>query len=141
MEDSWPVRVTQPMTGDEILKLRERANLSQAVCARYLHLTPGYVSQLERGVKQPSGPALVLLDVIRRKGIEGFCRGFWPQFLSWRSIGHRWMPASQRTKTCFQCADLCANCRQYQAVCGGSARAADPGIACGENPQAVQMEE
>jgi len=31
----------------------------------------GYVSQLERGVKQPSGPALVLLDVIRRKGIEG----------------------------------------------------------------------
>jgi putative transcriptional regulator len=28
------------------------------------------VSQLERGAKQPSGPALVLLNVIRRKGIE-----------------------------------------------------------------------
>jgi len=41
------------------------------VLARYLHLTLGYVSQLERGVKQPAGPALVLLDVIRRKGIEG----------------------------------------------------------------------
>jgi hypothetical protein len=28
------------------------------------------VSQLERGDKTPSGPALVLLNVIRRKGIE-----------------------------------------------------------------------
>jgi putative transcriptional regulator len=66
-----PAVKAQPITGDEIRKLRERAHLSQAVFARYLHLTPGYVSQLERGVKQPSGPALVLLDVIRRKGIEG----------------------------------------------------------------------
>jgi putative transcriptional regulator len=66
-----PVATAQPITGDEIRTLRERANLSQAVFARYLHLTPGYVSQLERGVKRPSGPALVLLDVIRRKGIEG----------------------------------------------------------------------
>ncbi|MEO6840000.1 MAG: hypothetical protein ABI192_04460 [Bradyrhizobium sp.] len=38
--------------------------------ARYLHLTNGYVSQLERGAKRPTGPALVLLDVIRCKGIE-----------------------------------------------------------------------
>jgi DNA-binding transcriptional regulator YiaG len=30
----------------------------------------GYVSQLERGAKHPTGAALVLLDVIRRKGIE-----------------------------------------------------------------------
>jgi putative transcriptional regulator len=59
-----------PITGDEIRALRERAHLSQAVFARYLNLTVGYVSQLERGVKQPSGPALALLNVIRRKGIE-----------------------------------------------------------------------
>ena len=58
------------MTGEEIRSLRERARLSQAVFARYLNLTVGYVSQLERGVKQPSGPALVLLDLIRRKGVE-----------------------------------------------------------------------
>ena len=38
--------------------------------ARYLNLTPGYISQLERGVKQPTGPALTLLNPIRRKGIE-----------------------------------------------------------------------
>jgi putative transcriptional regulator len=58
------------LTGQEIKALREAANLSQAVFARYLHLTTGYVSQLERGAKRPTGPALVLLDVIRRKGIE-----------------------------------------------------------------------
>jgi putative transcriptional regulator len=62
--------MAEPMTGDEIRKLREQANLSQAVFARYLNLTVGYVSQLERGAKRPSGPALVLLNVIRRKGIE-----------------------------------------------------------------------
>lgn len=58
------------LTGPEIKALRQRCNLSQAVFARYLHLTTGYVSQLERGAKRPTGPALVLLDVIRRKGIE-----------------------------------------------------------------------
>lgn len=65
-----PGIVAQPISGDEIRSLRERAHLSQAVFARYLNLTTGYVSQLERGAKQPTGPALVLLNVIRRKGIE-----------------------------------------------------------------------
>jgi putative transcriptional regulator len=60
----------EPITGDDIRKLREDAHLSQAVFARYLNLTTGYVSQLERGAKRPTGPALVLLNVIRRKGIE-----------------------------------------------------------------------
>jgi putative transcriptional regulator len=50
--------------------VRERANLSQAAFARYLNLTPGYVSQLERGAKQPKGAALTLFNVIRRKGLE-----------------------------------------------------------------------
>lgn len=59
-----------PLSGDDIRALREKAHLSQAVFARYLNLTVGYVSQLERGTKRPSGPALVLLNVIRRKGID-----------------------------------------------------------------------
>ena len=57
-------------SGKEIRAMREKANLSQAVFAHCLKLTVGYVSQLERGAKRPTGPALVLLDVIRRKGIE-----------------------------------------------------------------------
>jgi putative transcriptional regulator len=39
------------------------------VFARYLNLTAGYVSQLKRGVKRPTGPTLVLLNIIQRKGI------------------------------------------------------------------------
>jgi putative transcriptional regulator len=62
--------VARPITGEEIRTLREKANLSQAAFARFLNLTTGYVSQLERGVKKPSGPALTLLNVIRRKGLE-----------------------------------------------------------------------
>lgn len=59
----------KPITGKEIRSLRQKAHLSQAVFAQVLNLTVGYVSQLERGAKRPAGPARVLLDVIRRKGI------------------------------------------------------------------------
>ena len=62
--------VTEPISGEDIRRLREKAHMSQAVFARYLNLTVGYVSQLERGAKRPTGPALVLLNLIRRKGIE-----------------------------------------------------------------------
>ncbi|WP_369597227.1 helix-turn-helix domain-containing protein [Pigmentiphaga sp. NML030171] len=51
-------------------EVREKAHLSQAALARYLNMTPGYVSQLERGATHAKGPALALLNVIRRKGIE-----------------------------------------------------------------------
>ena len=59
-----------PLTGEEIRALRERARMSQAVFGKHLNLTPGYISQLEREVKRPTGPALALLDVIRRKGMS-----------------------------------------------------------------------
>ncbi len=65
-----PLPAAKPIKGKEIQKMRENANLSQAAFARYLNLTTGYISQLERGTKQPKGPALALLNVIRRKGFE-----------------------------------------------------------------------
>lgn len=65
-----PLPTAQPISNKEIRKIREQANLSQAAFARYLNLTSGYISQLERGIKQPKGPALALLNVIRRKGFE-----------------------------------------------------------------------
>jgi DNA-binding transcriptional regulator YiaG len=61
---------SKPISGDEIRSLRKYARLSQAVFARYLNLTVGYVSQLELGSKRPTGPALVSLSVIRCRGIE-----------------------------------------------------------------------
>jgi len=65
-----PDETVVPLTGPDIRGMRERAKLSQAVFARYLNLTVDHVSKLERGAKHPTGPALVLLNVIRRKGIE-----------------------------------------------------------------------
>lgn len=65
-----PLAAAKPISGPEIRGLREQANLSQAAFARYLNLTPGYVSQLERGTKQPKGPALALLNVMKRKGVD-----------------------------------------------------------------------
>jgi putative transcriptional regulator len=59
-----------PVTAGQIRTMRVRARMSQAVFARCLNLTVGYVSQLERGVKRPTGAALALLNVIKRKGIE-----------------------------------------------------------------------
>ena len=44
--------------------------MRQAAFARTLNLSVGYISQLERGTKQPKGPALALLNVIRRKGFD-----------------------------------------------------------------------
>lgn len=58
------------ITSEEIRALRENAHLSQAVFAYYLNLTVGYISQLERGIKQPTGAVLALLNIIRRKGFD-----------------------------------------------------------------------
>jgi putative transcriptional regulator len=62
--------MSAPVSPREIREMRERANLSQAALASMLNLTVGYLSQLERGIKQPKGPSLALLNIIRRKGIE-----------------------------------------------------------------------
>ena len=47
--------VAEPISGEEVRALRERERLSQAAFARYVNFTVGYVSGLERGVKQPKG--------------------------------------------------------------------------------------
>lgn len=45
----------EPISAEEIRSVRERANLSQAALAKYLNLTTGYISQLERGTSWPRG--------------------------------------------------------------------------------------
>lgn len=62
--------VIDPMTSEEIRSLREKAHLSQAAFASYLNLTVGYISQLERGLKEPTGAVLALLNIIRRRGFD-----------------------------------------------------------------------
>jgi putative transcriptional regulator len=60
----------KPISGKQIHAMRIRARMSQAAFARHLNLTTGYISQLERGTKQPKGAALAMLNVIKRKGFE-----------------------------------------------------------------------
>jgi putative transcriptional regulator len=61
------VRVLSP---EEIKSIRLREHISQPVFARYLNVTKNLVSDLERGVKKPGGPALRLLTVIEKKGLQ-----------------------------------------------------------------------
>ncbi len=60
----------EPMTPDHIRALREREHLSQPVFARYLNVSKNLVSAWERGVKKPGGPALRLLTVVEKNGIQ-----------------------------------------------------------------------
>ena len=53
-----------------IKRLRERANLSQAVFAAVLNTSVSTVQKWEIGDKRPSGPSLKLLNLIERRGLE-----------------------------------------------------------------------
>lgn len=58
------------LAGDEIRAIREREHVSQPVFAAYLNVSRNLVSDWERGVKRPGGPALRLLSIIQRKGLQ-----------------------------------------------------------------------
>jgi putative transcriptional regulator len=62
-----PVRMLSP---EEIKTIRLRERISQPVFARYLNVSKNLVSDWERGVKKPGGPALRLLTVIEEKGLK-----------------------------------------------------------------------
>ena len=59
-----------PMQPEQIRALREREHLSQPVFARYMNVSKNLVSDWERGVKKPGGPALRLLSVVEKSGIQ-----------------------------------------------------------------------
>ena len=62
-----PVQVLSP---EEIKSLRVGEHISQPVFARYLNVSKNLVSDWERGVKKPGGPALRLLTVIQKNGLS-----------------------------------------------------------------------
>jgi putative transcriptional regulator len=63
--------VPAPMLSpEEIRALREREAVSQPVFARYLNVSKNLVSDWERGLKRPGGPALRLLSIVQKKGLE-----------------------------------------------------------------------
>jgi putative transcriptional regulator len=63
--------ITAPMLKPaEIKAIREAERVSQPVFARYLNVSKNLVSEWERGTKRPGGPALRLLSIVKRKGLE-----------------------------------------------------------------------
>lgn len=60
----------QPLPPEEIKAIREREQVSQPVFARYLNVSKNLVSDWERGVKRPGGPASRLLAIVRKNGLH-----------------------------------------------------------------------
>jgi putative transcriptional regulator len=54
----------------DIAAIREEAGVSQGVFARYLNVPSSLVSQWERGERRPTGAAVKLLSLVKRKGLE-----------------------------------------------------------------------
>jgi len=54
----------------DIKALRERNHVSQPVFARYLNTSESTVQKWESGAKRPSGPALKLLTIVQKHGLQ-----------------------------------------------------------------------
>ena len=61
----------QPPSGAEIVAMRERAKMSQAVFARVLNVGTSTLSQWEREEKRPRGAAARLLAIVKQRGVRG----------------------------------------------------------------------
>ncbi len=68
--DKMCLTPVEELTPNQIRQLRLREKASQAGFARYLNVTPGLVSQWERGEKHPRGASLKLLTLVSRKGLQ-----------------------------------------------------------------------
>lgn len=60
----------EPMPPTAIKGLRETFHVSQSVFAKLLNTSVSTIQKWEVGDKQPSGPSLKLLNVVRRHGLE-----------------------------------------------------------------------
>ena len=60
----------EAMSPSQIVAVREKTGISQAVMAAFLNVAVSTVSQWERGERHPTGAALKLLHVVKRNGID-----------------------------------------------------------------------
>ena len=68
--DALCLSPVKKLTAKQIRSLRVTNKLSQPVFAAYLNISPSTVRQWENGDKEPSGPSLKLLNIIREKGLS-----------------------------------------------------------------------
>jgi putative transcriptional regulator len=67
--DAACIAVPEPLAPADIQRLRRRLHVSQPVFARYLNTTESTVAKWESGAKRPSGMALKLLHVAKKRGL------------------------------------------------------------------------
>lgn len=60
------------MSGEQIKKLRERHQLSQAMLAEFMNLSTVTISKWERDEKNPNGTALMVLNSLNDYGMQIF---------------------------------------------------------------------
>ena len=68
--DASCLAAAEQLAPEEIKAIRQREQVSQPVFARYLNVSKNLVSDWERGVKRPGGPALRLLSIVRKNGLR-----------------------------------------------------------------------
>ncbi len=68
--DSLCLAPAPSLSPAEIKAIREQEAVSQPVFARYLNVSKNLVSEWERGAKRPGGPALRLLSVVKKGGLQ-----------------------------------------------------------------------
>jgi putative transcriptional regulator len=60
----------EPLEPEQIKQIREEAKVSQAVFAAILNISLSTVQKWEIGQKRPTGTALKLLHLVRKRGLD-----------------------------------------------------------------------
>jgi len=68
--DALCLPAPEPYAPEDVKALRARLRVSQPVLAAFLGVTKSTVAQWEQGAKKPRGPALRLLNLADRKGLD-----------------------------------------------------------------------
>ena len=68
--DESCLEIIEDVEPQAIRDLRKREHVSQPVFAMYLNVSKNLVSDWERGVKKPGGPALRLINVVKKHGLS-----------------------------------------------------------------------
>jgi putative transcriptional regulator len=68
--DATCLKPAAAMEPNDIKALRDREYVSQPIFALYLNVSRNLVSDWERGIKKPGGPALRLLNIVQKYGLE-----------------------------------------------------------------------
>jgi len=68
--DAACIETVSEIKPEEIKTLRENAHVSQLVFALYFNVSKNLISDWERGKKKPNGPALRLLSIVQKQGLD-----------------------------------------------------------------------